>query len=74
VIETQNIPEIMNRSFRERILISVFNVAFIPIIKPIVETLVECETFGLVEVAGLELKKFGAKSFEAVAEYREYSL
>ena len=55
-------------------MISVFNVAFIPIIKPIVETLVECETFGLVEVAGLELKKFGAKSFEAVAEYREYSL
>jgi len=61
----------MKRAFRKKILIPAFNVAYIPMLKPIVETLVECETFGLVEVARLEVEKFGAQSFDAVAkEYR----
>ncbi|MBS7645489.1 MAG: class II fructose-bisphosphate aldolase [Candidatus Bathyarchaeia archaeon] len=67
------IAEIMRRAFEKRILIPAFNAAYLPMIKPIIEALVDHETFGLVEVARLEVEKFGAVSFAAAAqEYRRY--
>lgn len=69
-----NVREIMRRAFEKRILIPAFNVAYLPMVKPIIEALVDHETFGLVEVARVEVEKFGAVSFAAAAqEYRKYA-
>jgi ketose-bisphosphate aldolase len=69
----RNISEIMLAALRKRMLIPAFNVAYLPMLRPIVDTLIECGTFGIVEVARLEVEKLGSKSFAAVAqEYRDY--
>jgi ketose-bisphosphate aldolase len=71
-MESLNVSEIMKRAYNRRILVPAFNVAYLPMVKPIVETLVKYQTFGLVEVARLEVEKFQAKSFEAMA--KEYNI
>ena len=71
MIESKNISEIMRSAFKKKMLIPAFNAAYVPMVKAIIDTLVECKTFGLVEVARLEVEKFGAQSFETIAkEYR----
>jgi ketose-bisphosphate aldolase len=73
MMESLNVSDIMRRAYNKGILIPAFNVAYLPMVKPIVETLVKYQTFGLVEVARLEVEKFKAESFEAVAkEYGFY--
>ncbi|MGQ9781053.1 MAG: hypothetical protein ACUVQ8_02195 [Nitrososphaeria archaeon] len=68
MIGTESIREIMLRAYRKKILIPAFNVAYLPMVKPVAETLIQHKTFGLIEVAKLEVDRFGATSFEAVAE------
>lgn len=65
--ENTPVADIMRKAYESKILIPAFNVAYIPMILPIVETLKELETFGLVEVARPDVEKFGAKSFKKVA-------
>jgi ketose-bisphosphate aldolase len=66
-----NVKEIMRRAFEKGIIIPAFNVAYLPMLEPIVESLKELKAFGLVQVARPDVEKFGAKSIRAVAE--EYS-
>jgi len=72
---TEKVPldQIMRQAYKHRILIPAFNVAHLPMIKPIVDTLIKTHTFGLVEVARPDVEKFGAKSFREVAK-RYYAL
>jgi len=67
-IEKTSVGEIMRRAYEKSILIPAFNVAYLPMIKPIVDTLNRMHTFGLVEVARPDVERFGAKSFQSVAE------
>jgi ketose-bisphosphate aldolase len=61
----------MGRAAKQRILVPAFNVAYLPMVEPIIGTLAELDTFGLVEVARPDVEKFGAESFAAVAaEYK----
>jgi len=69
LLET-NLKDIMLVAFREHILVPAFNVAYLPMVEPIVQTLIELECFGLVEVSRPDIKKFGARSLDAV--YEEY--
>lgn len=62
------IKEIMEKAYRQYIVIPAFNVPYLPMIKPICDTLKELACFGLVEVARLDVEKFEAKSFRAAAE------
>jgi len=64
----KEVNEIMNKAWRLGILIPAFNVAYLPMVKTIVDTLKEERTFGLVEVSRPDVEKFGAKSFASVAE------
>jgi len=63
-----SVREIMRRAYEKGILIPAFNVAHLPMVKPIVDILKETHTFALVEVARPDVEKFGAKSFQSVAE------
>lgn len=71
--EKTSVDEIMKQAYRQGILIPAFNVAYIPMIKPIIENLKKHRTFGLVEVARPDVEKFAAGSFRKVAE-RYYAL
>lgn len=71
--EKTSVDEIMKQAYRQGILIPAFNVAYIPMIEPIMESLKKHRTFGLVEVARPDVEKFGAGSFQKVAE-RYYAL
>ncbi|MCD6318070.1 class II fructose-bisphosphate aldolase [Candidatus Aerophobetes bacterium] len=68
ITEKTSVSDIMRRAYERKILIPAFNASYLPMIKPIVDTLKETHTFGLVEVARPEVEKFGAKSFQQVAE------
>src|SRR3989304_3598843 len=67
-----HVSEMMRRACKSHILIPAFNIAHLPMMRSVVRTLERLNTFGLVEVARPDVEKFGAKSFEAVAEaYRK---
>lgn len=68
ITENTPIAEIMEKANRRGVLIPAFNVAYLPMILPIVGTLKKLRTFGLVEVARPDVEKFGAESFKKVAE------
>jgi ketose-bisphosphate aldolase len=63
-----SVSEIMRRAYENGILVPAFNVAHLPMIKPILDTLRKMRTFALVEVARPDVERFGAKSFQSVAE------
>lgn len=69
-----NIKEIMEKAYSEHIAIPAFNIPYLPMVKPIYDTIKESACFGLVEVARPDVKKFEAKSFQAVAaEFNRYA-
>jgi ketose-bisphosphate aldolase len=62
------VGQIMRRAYERRVLVPAFNLSYLPMLKPIVETLAACRSFGLVEVARPDVERFGAKSYRAVAD------
>ncbi|MGC8777807.1 MAG: class II fructose-bisphosphate aldolase [Candidatus Caldatribacteriaceae bacterium] len=68
-----SLRDIMKVAFREHILIPAFNVAYLPMVETIVETLREYQTFALLEVARPDITRFGAESWQAVkGEYERF--
>ena len=63
-----NLQEIMKRAYLNHLLIPAFNVPYLPMVKPIVDTLKGLNSFGLVQAARPDIEKFEARSFAAVAE------
>ena len=73
VLLESTLDDVMRGAFNARILVPAFNVAYLPMVEPIVATLRELECFGLLEVALPDLEKFGAQSLSAVKrEYTKY--
>lgn len=66
--EKTSVAEIMKQAYQHGMLIPAFNVAYVPMIEPIIESLKKHRTFGLVEVARPDVEKFGAVNFQKVAE------
>lgn len=66
--EKTSVTEIMKQAYQHGMLIPAFNVAYVPMIEPIIESLKKHRTFGLVEVARPDVEKFGAVNFQKVAE------
>ncbi|MCM8828112.1 MAG: class II fructose-bisphosphate aldolase [Candidatus Omnitrophica bacterium] len=57
----------MKIAYKKHILIPAFNVAYLPMLKPISDALCECNCTGIIEVSRPDIINFGAKSIEAVA-------
>ncbi|MEM3014053.1 MAG: class II fructose-bisphosphate aldolase [Candidatus Bathyarchaeia archaeon] len=73
ILFKSSLANIMRKAFEAHILVPAFNVAYLPMVKPIVEVLTELRCFGLLEVALPDIEKFGAQSFSAVKqEYGKY--
>ena len=71
---TDRLAKIIQAAAENGILVPAFNVPYLPMLKPIAETLAACGTFGLIEVARLEITKFQAKGLaEVAAEYQKFA-
>jgi len=60
------VREVMRRACQRHILVPAFNVAYLPMVRPIAEAVKACRSFALVEVARPDIERFGAQSYEAV--------
>ncbi len=67
-LKDMSLAEIMRRAFAARIVVPAYNIAHLPMLKPIIETLSALRCFSLIEVARPDVDKFGAKSIRAVCE------
>jgi ketose-bisphosphate aldolase len=73
-MRTDRLAKIMQAAAANGILVPAFNVPYLPMAKPIAETLAKHGVFGMMEVARLETIKFEARSLAAVhAEYLRYA-
>ncbi len=64
----RTIKEIMEKACQAGVIIPAFNVPYLPMVKPVVEAVLDQNSFALIETARLEWYKFEAKSPAAVAE------
>jgi ketose-bisphosphate aldolase len=65
--------EILRRARAKSIAVPAFNVAYLPMIAPAVQAVVDADSFALIETAAIEWTLFGSQSLEAVAgEYRRW--
>jgi len=62
------IAEIMRCAREQRLLIPAFNVAYLPMVEPIVRAVKACDSFALIEVARPDIERFQAQGYAAVAE------
>ncbi|MBI3990785.1 MAG: class II fructose-bisphosphate aldolase [Candidatus Omnitrophica bacterium] len=71
------LSDIFKQAYRNRILVPAFNIAYLPMVKPVVDTLKRLNVFGLVEVSRPDITKFKAESYRKVAEefhsYADYT-
>jgi len=63
-----NLKKVMEAAVSAGIVVPAFNVAYLPMVKAITDTLTETNVYGMVEVSRIDFVKFGAKSIAAVAE------
>lgn len=69
------LTRVMNAAASAGIPVPAFNVPYLPMIEAVCEALIKHRTFGIVEVARLELVKFEARSLADVAAlYRQFAL
>ncbi len=67
-----SVAELMLRAYRAHVLVPAFNVAHLPMVQPIVETVQRLGSFALLEVARPDIEHFGAMGYAAVQdEYRQ---
>lgn len=68
------VQEAIKRAIEHKTIIPAFNIPYLPMIKPVVQAIVDENSIAMVQVARLEWEKFESKSPEAVAEeYAKYS-
>lgn len=65
--------EIITRAYTSGICIPAFNIAYLPMMEPVVRAVAEQDSFALIETARLEWYKFGAQGLAPIAqEYNRY--
>ena len=64
----QSTADMMNSASKAGLLIPAFNVPYLPMVKPVIQAIVDQDCFALVEVARLEWIKFEAVSLAAAME------
>lgn len=65
--------EAVKLALEHKTIVPAFNIPYLPMVKPVVQALVDENSIGMVQVARPEWEKFQSKSIEAVAEeYFQY--
>ncbi len=60
--------EIVKRAWKAGVVVPGFNIPYLPMMEPVVRALKDANSFGLVMVANLELKKFEARSLKSIRD------
>ena len=69
-----NANEVVIRAREAKTVIAAFNIPFLPMVKPVIEAIVDEKSIAMIQVARLEWEKFQSQSLEAVAEeYTKYA-
>jgi len=65
--------DVVQRALDHRVVIPAFNIPHLPMVKPVVQAVVDLNSVAMVQVARVEWEKFSSVSLEAVAEeYYKY--
>lgn len=64
----QSTAQVINNAFKVGLVVPAFNVPYLPMVKPVIQAVVDQDCFALIEVARLEWVKFEAGSPAAVME------
>ena len=68
-----NAKELMIKARQCGTVIPAYNIPYLPMLKPVVQAVVDENSFAMIQVARVEWEKFGSQSLEAVAgEYEKY--
>ncbi len=60
--------DVVRRALDHHVVIPAFNIPHLPMVKPVVQAVVDMNSLAMVQVARVEWEKFGSVSLEAVAE------
>ena len=60
--------DLMNNANQAGLVVPAFNIPYLPMMKPVIQALMDEDAFGLVETARLEWYKFEAQGLKAIAE------
>ena len=63
-----NAQQAVQAAWEHKTIVPAFNVPYLPMVRPVIQAIVDEKTVAMVQVARLEWEKFEAKSPEAVAE------
>ncbi len=63
-----SIAEIINNAYENDVAIPAFNIPYLPMMEPVVQAVVDADSFALIDTARLEWFRFESKSLAAVAE------
>ena len=65
--------DVVQRALDRHVVIPAFNIPHLPMVKPVVQAVVDMNSLAMVQVARVEWEKFGSVSLEAVAEeYKKF--
>ena len=65
--------DVVRRALDHHVVIPAFNIPHLPMVKPVVQAVVDMNSLAMVQVARVEWEKFGSVSLEAVAEeYKKF--
>ena len=68
-----NVQTVVKKAIEKRTVIPAFNMPYLPMVKPVIQAIVEENSLAIIQVARLEWEKFQSQSLEAVAEeYAKY--
>jgi fructose/tagatose bisphosphate aldolase len=67
-LASRSIAEIMQVAWQRHVLIPAFNIAYLPMVRPVAETVKRLDSFALVEVARPDIERFDAQSYAAVRD------
>jgi len=68
-----NVQTIVKKAIEEKTVIPAFNIPYLPMMKPVIQAIVDENSMAIIQVARLEWEKFQSQSPEAVAEeYAKY--
>ncbi len=62
------VAQIVQNAYREGVAIPAFNVPYLPMVAAVVQAVVDCEAFAMIETARLEWYKFAAKGPQEVLQ------
>jgi fructose/tagatose bisphosphate aldolase len=67
-LASRSIAEIMQVAWQRHVLIPAFNIAYLPMVRPVTETVKRLDSFALIEVARPDIERFDAQSYAAVRD------